>query len=172
MGLFKDLVSEFSHSGDSSSSYQQQPSYGSAPPQPPPVQPPWVARWDNEAGRWIFINEQTGARTFEHPGNSYQEAGYYQGGPPPQQGYGGGYGGGGYGGGERVEYVEEEKKSSGGNGLMYGAIGAAAGLAGGALLMHEGEKVGKFGTALEICFCIFFLLFRTPEHISCGVPVR
>ncbi|KAF4301289.1 ww domain protein [Botryosphaeria dothidea] len=143
MGLFKDLVSEFSHSGDSSSSYQQQPSYGSAPPQPPPVQPPWVARWDNEAGRWIFINEQTGARTFEHPGNSYQEAGYYQGGPPPQQGYGGGYGGGGYGGGERVEYVEEEKKSSGGNGLMYGAIGAAADLAGGALLMHEGEKVAE-----------------------------
>ncbi|KAK0660193.1 hypothetical protein DIS24_g3381 [Lasiodiplodia hormozganensis] len=142
MGLIGDLVSEFTHSGQ-----QQQPqeSYGGSSggygQQPPYVQPPWVARWDGEAGRWIFINEQTGARTFEHPGSSYQGSGYYQGGPPPSQGYGGGYGNGGYGGNERVEYVEE--KSSGGNGLMYGAIGAAAGLAGGALLMHEGEKVAE-----------------------------
>lgn len=149
MGLIGDLVSEFTHSGQ-----QQQPqeSYGGSSggygQQPPYVQPPWVARWDGEAGRWIFINEQTGARTFEHPGSSYQGSGYYQGGPPPSQGYGGGYGNGGYGGNERVEYVEE--KSSGGNGLMYGAIGAAAGLAGGALLMHEGEKVGKFGLSFGI----------------------
>ncbi|CAN8103082.1 unnamed protein product [Discula destructiva] len=33
---------------------------------PPYVQPPWVTRWD-QAGRWIFINEQTGEHSFERP---------------------------------------------------------------------------------------------------------
>lgn len=32
--------------------------------------------------------------------------------------------------------------------LAYGAGGAVAGLAAGALLMHEGHKVGMFNTAL------------------------
>ena len=31
--------------------------------------------------------------------------------------------------------------------LAYGAVGAVAGLAGGALLMHEGHKVGMFAMA-------------------------
>ncbi|KAF3767470.1 hypothetical protein M406DRAFT_350577 [Cryphonectria parasitica EP155] len=38
-----------------------------APMDPPYVQPPWVTRWDDEAGRWIFINEATGERSFEKP---------------------------------------------------------------------------------------------------------
>lgn len=38
-----------------------------APSDPPYVQPPWVARWDGEAGSWIFINEATGERTWEKP---------------------------------------------------------------------------------------------------------
>lgn len=38
-----------------------------APMDPPYVQPPWVTRWDGEAGRWIFINEATGERSWERP---------------------------------------------------------------------------------------------------------
>lgn len=38
-----------------------------APEDPPYVQPPWVSRWDGEAGRWIFINEATGERSWERP---------------------------------------------------------------------------------------------------------
>lgn len=38
-----------------------------APMDPPYVQPPWVSRWDGEAGRWIFINEETGERSWERP---------------------------------------------------------------------------------------------------------
>lgn len=129
-----------SYAGD----YYQGGGYNQGSPSPPPLQPPWVARWHNEAGRWIFVNEQTGATTFDHPG------GYYQGGPP--QGYGGG-GGGGYGGGYGGEYVEDRSSSSGGNGLMYGALGAAAGVAGGALLMYEGEKIGKFFFLSMVIFC-------------------
>lgn len=44
-----------------------------APMDPPYVQPPWVTRWDDEYGRWIFINEQTGERSFERP--IFEEAG-------------------------------------------------------------------------------------------------
>ncbi|PSS02254.1 hypothetical protein BD289DRAFT_422266 [Coniella lustricola] len=36
-------------------------------PQPPSVQWPWVARWDDEARSWIFVNEETGERTWERP---------------------------------------------------------------------------------------------------------
>ncbi|KAF2083234.1 hypothetical protein K490DRAFT_70016 [Saccharata proteae CBS 121410] len=135
MGFLSEIASEFTHSG--SDSAQQQGGYGGSGSAPPQVQLPWVARWDEPAGRWIYINEQTGARTFEHPGGSYQDAGYYQGGPPGMQQQQGGYGGGYEG-----EYREEEKSSGGGHGLMYAGVAGAAGLAGGALLMHEGEKVG------------------------------
>jgi len=75
-------------------------------PQPgPPLPPPWHAEWDQRAQRWLFINPQTGQRTFDHP-HPNQQPGY--GGPPqgyggPPQGYSGpppGYGGPpqGYGG--------------------------------------------------------------------------
>lgn len=37
------------------------------PMDPPYVQPPWVSRWDGDAGRWIFINEATGERSWERP---------------------------------------------------------------------------------------------------------
>lgn len=45
------------------------------PVDPPYVQPPWATRWDDEAGRWIFINEQTGERSFERP--IFEEAGEF-----------------------------------------------------------------------------------------------
>lgn len=146
MGFLGDLASEalsdLTHSQHSSSSAANpppppEPSYGYAPdpPGPPPrLFAPWIARWDPAAGRWLYVNEANGERTFEYPGDGY---GGYQGGAP-------GYGGGGYGGGyeERPREVREEESGGGHSGLMYGAMGAAAGAAGGALLMHEGDEIG------------------------------
>lgn len=136
MDFLKEAVSSFSSGKHSQSN---------PPPQPPP---PWIVEWDGREERWIFFNQQTGERTNQFPqyggGAGYGGGGYgggqqYQGGGYGGQQYqGGGYGGGGYEG----EYRQEEKKS-GGHGLAYGAMGAAAGLAGGALLMHEGEEVSK-----------------------------
>jgi hypothetical protein len=125
MSFFKNLVSEFTGGGQQ----QQQQQYGGPPPQqyggpppqqynqqgPPPVSPPWYAEWEGREGRWLFVNQHTGERTFNYPGPGYggqqqqyqqgyaqpqQSYGYgappppgygaYGGGPPPQQSYGGG----------------------------------------------------------------------------------
>lgn len=55
--------------------------------------------------------------------------------------------GGGYGGGyqsyQGEEVVEEGSKHHGSHGMAYGALGAGAGLAAGAGLMYEGEKIRK-----------------------------
>ncbi|RLL94224.1 hypothetical protein CFD26_103186 [Aspergillus turcosus] len=123
-------------SGGGYSSYEQQPSYGGqsygqpAPPQDLPY--PWVARWDERDQRWLYVNEQTGERSSERPyggAPAYGERSYGQ--PQPQSSYGyeGGY--------EQQEPQQQHKDHS----MMYGAAGAAAGLVGGALLMHEGEKI-------------------------------
>lgn len=126
------------------------------PPQPPP---PWAAEWDGQDQRWIFVNRQTGERSGNFPqaqqqggyggqqGGGYggQQGGGYggqQGGYGGQQG--GGYGGqqGGYGGGQQEYNASQEapKSHTGRNAALMGV----AGLAGGALLMHEGEKVGTY----------------------------
>ncbi|KAJ9355537.1 hypothetical protein DTO282E5_3925 [Paecilomyces variotii] len=107
-------------------------SYGQAPP-PPQVYPPWVARWDAREGRYFFVNEQTGERTWEYPASQ------------------GGYGGGGeyrreesYGGEYRGEYrgkSHQQEPPKEDHSLTYGVAGLAAGAVGGALLMHEGEKI-------------------------------
>lgn len=106
---------------------------------------PWVARWDEREGRYIYLNEQTGETSWVRPGMG---EGYGYGQPQPQPGYGygqpeygygygerqaeyGGYGGGGY------EEPQEKKDHS----LAYGAAGAAAGVLGGAFVAHEGEKI-------------------------------
>lgn len=118
---------------------------GGPPPPPQDLPYPWVAHWDGQAGRYIFINEQNGERTWEHPGygggGGYGQQPSYGGG-----GYGGGYGGGpqGYGGGEGGGYgggypPQQEKPKN--HNMMYGAGGAALGLAGGAMMMHEGEEI-------------------------------
>ncbi|KAK0277735.1 hypothetical protein LTR35_009571 [Friedmanniomyces endolithicus] len=96
-------------------------------PPPPQVPYPWRPEWDARERRYIFVNEQNGERTWDYPG---------------------GYGGGGY---ERREeviteeqrgYGEQQRRQGGGHsGLMYGAMGAAAGLAGGAFLMHESGNI-------------------------------
>ena len=135
MGFLGELVSEFTHSGKSG----QQPQSGGSHA-PPPVSPPWYTEWDGRDNRWLFVNQQTGERTFTYPGPGYgqQQGGY----GAPQAGYGynqGGYNNqqGPYNGGG---YQQEHEQKQGGNGWKYAAAGVA-GVAGGALLMHEGENI-------------------------------
>lgn len=115
--------------------YGGQQNYNGAPQVPPP----WIAEWDARENRWFFVNRETGERTHHHP-EERSRAGGYGGGN-----YGGGYGGGygqGYGGQNQGGYGPPPEKKDHHNRNM--ALGAAAGVLGGALLMHEGEKVGKF----------------------------
>ncbi|KAK4545101.1 hypothetical protein LTR36_003652 [Oleoguttula mirabilis] len=133
------------------STYYESSNNNAAPP--PQVAYPWRAQWDDRERRYIFVNEQSGERTWELPnrggyGNMQQETQtttYYDEQRGGGQQYGGGgqqYGGGGYSGEQRVYQSEEvEQKKSGGHGLMYGAMGAAAGLAGGVFLAHEAGNV-------------------------------
>lgn len=59
MGFLSDVLSEMV--GNSVDGGNDSPS------EPPYVHPPWVARWDGEAGRWIYFNEETGERSWEKP---------------------------------------------------------------------------------------------------------
>lgn len=136
-------------------------SYSSGPPPPPQLPPPWIAEWDSRDNRYVFLNRETGERQWNPPQQQYG------GNPGYDGGYGGGYGGSSYGGPGPANYgdprtyeqepVREEKKS---HGWMGAALGAAAGLAGGAFLMHEGHevkedyeedkyKVDEFGNRIE-----------------------
>lgn len=127
--------------------YNQPQSYNG----PPQVPYPWVAEWDARDNRWLFVNRETGQRTFDHPQQSYgggggggnypggggnYPGGYGQG---PNQGYGQEYGGQA----QRGYYEQQEPKRQSHTGRNI-ALGAAAGVLGGALLMHEGEKVGTY----------------------------
>lgn len=122
MSFIKDLIEDFTSKDKRQDEgpqgyYPQQQQYGQSQSYNgrPQVPAPWVAEWDSRDNRWLYVNRETGERTFEYP----QTRGYDQG-----------------------NYYQEEpaKKSHTGRNV---ALGAAAGLAGGALLMHEGEKVGK-----------------------------
>ncbi|POS74446.1 hypothetical protein DHEL01_v207169 [Diaporthe helianthi] len=59
MGFLSDVLSEMV--GNSVDGGTDSPSDA------PYVHPPWVARWDGEAGRWIYFNEETGERSWEKP---------------------------------------------------------------------------------------------------------
>jgi hypothetical protein len=146
MSFLNNLVSQITHSGQSG---QQQGGHGSSGGSrgPPPVSPPWFAEWDGRDNRWLFVNQQSGERTFTYPGPGFsQQQGSYGG---PQGGYGNNQGGysnqGAYNQGSynptnsSYEHQREQKKQ-GGNGWKYAAAGVA-GVAGGALLMHEGENI-------------------------------
>lgn len=126
--------------------YTQSYGGGGGPGGPPPLQPPypWVSRWDHQAQRWLFVNEQTGESRWEFPGGGgggyderRSEPSYY-GGPPARQ----------YGQQTTTAtYVEEDREAGRrqhGSGLGWGIAGAAAGLAGGALLMHEGHEISEW----------------------------
>ncbi|OAL44695.1 hypothetical protein IQ07DRAFT_521255 [Pyrenochaeta sp. DS3sAY3a] len=122
MSFLNNLVNQFTHSGGQQGQQQHGNSQGAN--RPPPVSPPWIAEWDGRDNRWFFINQQTGEQTFTYPGPGYaQQQGSYG---APQAGYG---------------YNQEpQKKQGGGNGWKYAAAGVA-GVAGGALLMHESEEI-------------------------------
>ncbi|KAH8702213.1 WW domain protein [Talaromyces proteolyticus] len=107
--------------------YYSGPAQSAAADGGPPLPRPWVARWAEQDRRWYYLNEETGQTLWERPGAGYQ--GGYEG----QRGYAGG-----------TEYYQEERYQEApkkDHSLAYGAAGAAAGLVGGALLMHEGEKI-------------------------------
>ncbi|KAL3459815.1 hypothetical protein BJX64DRAFT_196376 [Aspergillus heterothallicus] len=160
MGFLTDLIEgaiESKLSGNSNSQSQSVPennysssSYGggyqSGPPQPPQVPYPWVARWDDRDQRWFFLNEQTGQTSWEVPSSGGYQEGYTNGGAPQQGYYDGGrgdypasgYGGGADLGGYYEQPVQQEKKD---HTMLYAGAGVAAGVVGGALLMHEGEEI-------------------------------
>ncbi|OJJ79609.1 WW domain-containing protein [Aspergillus glaucus CBS 516.65] len=138
MDKIMDKVMEKAQGGGGGGGYSEQPSqsygggdsgYSSGPP-PGDLPYPWVSRYDPNSGRTYYVNEQTSETSWEHPGSS-------------GGGGGGGYGGGGYGGGygESSGYAPQEQEQKKDHSMLYGAGGAALGLAGGALAMHEGEKI-------------------------------
>jgi len=161
-GFVEKLFDSFSGGGENKQQQQQQQSsyngqqqnYGGQQQQPQ-VPYPWVARWEDREQRYIYINEQTGERSFTPPG---QNQGYSGGEQRGEYGYqqnqyssGGGYGQqqqGQYGGGynqQQGQYSSEnhEEKKSHSNAAAWGVGGAALGLGAGALLMHEGEDISK-----------------------------
>ncbi|EEA24285.1 hypothetical protein TMatcc_007365 [Talaromyces marneffei ATCC 18224] len=102
------------------------PSGPGGPGGPPPNLPrPWIAQWDERERAYFYINQETGQRSWELP---------YGGGAP-----GGGYYSEGQRGYEQNYYAQEPPRKD--HSLAYGAMGAAAGLVGGAILMHEGEEL-------------------------------
>lgn len=124
--------------------YEQRGNYSGGPP-PPQVPAPWVARWAEREARWYFVNESTGETSWEVPV------------------YGGGYGPprGGYTEEvveNRTYYGEEPQRKD--HSLAYGVAGAAAGVIGGALLMHEGEKIRE-----PPFFSPVVLLFSPPPYL-------
>jgi hypothetical protein len=148
MGFLGELISDFTgKSGHSSQQQGQQGQQQGGSQGPPPVSPPWYAEWDGRENRWLFVNQQNGERTYTYPGPGYaQQQGSYGG---PQGGYGqnqggysnqGAYNQGSYNPTNSSYQQQEHEKKQGGNGWKYAAAGAA-GVAGGALLMHEGDDI-------------------------------
>ena len=154
-GFVEKLFDSFSGGDKHNQQQQQQSSYSGQPQQnygggQPQVPYPWVARWEDREQRYIYINEQTGERSWTPPGQGYggEQRGdhgyqqnqnqYSQGGYGQQQGqYGGGYGQ------QQNQYASEERQEKKGHGsaAAWGVGGAALGLGAGALLMHEGEDI-------------------------------
>lgn len=158
MSFFNKLVDGITHHNQQQyGQQQQQQQYGQQQQQGQPQPPrPWRAEWDGQIQRWIYLNQETGQRSHEFPQSQYgggqygpgygqqydeqqQQPQYNQG--PPQGQYGN----------QSSDYsapasAPPAKKQ----GMGYGgiALAAGAGLAGGALLMHEGEKVGMPCTLL------------------------
>lgn len=145
VGLPPDWVAEFDHQGSQRWYYVNRRTSertwnrpaAPAPGDPRAGLPPgWVAEWAAQDNRWFYVNTHTGERTWNRPGG---------GGPPVQQTQvyteGRTLGGGTYQATQVTTQTAAAPKQKNHN-LAYGAAGAAAGLVGGALLMHEGHKVG------------------------------
>ena len=140
MSFLNNLVEKFTGNDNEERQYEQQGSYGNqqygnqqygnqgyGQQGPPQVPYPWVAEWDSNQDRYIFINRETGQRTHEHPQQSYGGGGGYE-----QRGQGG------YGGGYSNEQPQQQSHAG-----RNAALAGVAGLAGGALLMHEGENISE-----------------------------
>lgn len=126
MSFLNNLVGEFTHPerNQRQEEYPPQQSFDPRyPAGPPQVPPPWIAEWDGRESRYIYLNHETGQRTFE----------------PPQQQYGRGYGLQEQRG---EDYEQQPQKPDHSRRNM--ALAGVAGLAGGALLMHEGEEVRTY----------------------------
>lgn len=145
MSFLNNLVNEFTHS-ERQEEYPNQRSsnernYSSNPPQVPP---PWIAEWDSRENRYIYYNEETGQRTFEVPRPQYHGGAGYS-----QQQYGSSYGGqqqrgDNYSGQEQGGEFYEQQPQKPDHSRRNMALAGVAGLAGGALLMHEGEEVSTY----------------------------
>ncbi|KAI5784709.1 WW domain protein [Geopyxis carbonaria] len=124
MGFLGDLISERVGAAIGRHSTPEPQHYASQPNPNDGLPPGWVARWADDRNTWVYVEEQTGRWQWERP--AY-------------------YGGGGGGGYQQEQYVEqqqqpvvEEKKD---HTMLYAAGAGVAGLAAGALLMHEGEEI-------------------------------
>lgn len=177
MSFLNKLVDGLTHHNQGQGQNQQQGGYGGqqqqnygggqysgqqqqGPPQPPH---PWRAEWDGQSQRWVYINQENGQRSHEFPQSQYgggygqqyggqQSQPQYNQGPPQGQ-----YGNQSSGYGAPAGAPPAKKQGMGYGGM---ALAAGAGLAGGALLMHEGEKVGMFCTL----FC--YLQFNSSERTN------
>ena len=125
-----NLVGSFTGSDNHSSpnNYSNDDATLSPPSQVPY---PWRAQWDDRERRYSFVHEQTGEQIWD-----YDEVMRRTDGGEQSNAYNDQYEPG------SVYHDEQAVDQSGNNhGLAYGALGAAAGLAGGAALMYEGEKL-------------------------------
>lgn len=130
MEFVENVVESFSSGGGRREEVvEQRQEYYSSGPGGPPVPRPWIAQWDEREGRYFYINQETGERSWNLP---------YGGGAP-----GGGYYGESQRGYEQSYYAQEQQQPRSDHRVAYGVAGAAAGLVGGALLMGEGEKIRK-----------------------------
>lgn len=143
------------------------PQQGYAPPQGqqnshPPLPPGWYSEYDLRERRTVFINQQTGQRSFAFPSSSYQQqGGYGQQGYGQQSGYGQqpqeygqqlqGYGQQPQGYNQQSQgyglspqgYIQTSHAAAAPNNhkaMEYGGLGALGGVMVGAFGMHEYEK--------------------------------
>lgn len=126
------------------SHYPPQQGYGQPQGQQshPPLPPGWYSEYDQRERRTVFINQQTGQRSFDFPQSNYQQQGGYG-----QQAYGQqpaygqqsqGYGQQSQGYGQAGHAAPPPQNSH--KAMEYGGLGALGGAMVGALGMHEYDK--------------------------------
>ena len=112
---------------------------GAPPPADPRVglPPGWVAEWDAPDKRWFYVNTHTGVRQWDRP--------HVAGPLPPAHVQQTRTTGPGFEQ-QRTQVITQQAAPAApaakNHNMAYGAAGAVGGLAAGALLMHEGHKVG------------------------------
>jgi hypothetical protein len=83
----------------------------------PQVPYPWVSEWDYQTNTWIFVNRQTGQRTYQPALQGESNTNDYSG----------------------SNYAQAEDHST-----RNAVFGGVAGAVGGAALMYEGQKLGAY----------------------------